>query len=164
MRATFLATSLLASIAVAYFGEPYAIQNTDAILVLVTVFTVFAGFLVAIVTVLGDPGLIPPGSWRIAEVRREETENRLIRHVWLFVLYLIAIALLFAGVLLEKGPGVDAFAKSWITRAYLCVGSFSFLLTFALPFSLLALQRARIDAEIERRRKEAHIESDDDEQ
>jgi len=140
------------SAAGAYYAEPFVKENPDAILILTTVFTVFAGFLVAIITILGDPALIPEGSWRVAEGRRDKIESQLIAHVWLFVIYLLAIALLFAGVVVRKAPAVPEDVKVWINRIYLFVGIFSFLLTFGLAKSLLVFQLSRVEAEIKRRR------------
>lgn len=164
MRIVLLLACFAVSALAAYYGEPYVSGNSEAIIFLVTVITVFAGFLLAIVTILGDPALIPLGSWRIAEGRRDNTEARLITHVWLFTFYLIAIGLLFVGIVLQKVPNdiVSSGVKMWIGRAYLFFGIASFFLTFALPGSLLRLHRSRIDAEIERRRREAGIGSGPD--
>src|SRR5581483_10401799 len=144
---------------VAYYCEPFLAGNSDALIILVTVMTVFAGFLVAIVTILGDPSLIPQGSWRIAESRRDAIEKRLIAHTWLFGCYLVAIALMFAAALLQKAPieMVGPEVRTWIGRGYLFFGVFCFLLTFGLPASMLKFQRARIDNEIENRRHDARI-------
>ena len=79
----------------AYEAAPLVYENGDAINILITVYTVFAGFLVAIIAVLGDPILIPSGSWQTAENNRHKIENRLIRYSYLFVLYLITIAIIF---------------------------------------------------------------------
>ena len=62
MRIFFLVTCLIVAALVAYFAQPYAEDNSDLILVVTTVFTVFAGFLVAIITILGDPSLVPTGN------------------------------------------------------------------------------------------------------
>ena len=159
MRAALLLGSAILAGVIAYFCEPFLVGNSDALIILVTVMTVFAGFLVAIVTILGDPSLIPQGSWRVAEGRRDLLEHRLIAHVWLFACYLIAIALMFVAALLQKAPidVVGPDVRIWIGRAYLFFGVFCFLLTFGLPFSMLQFQRARIDNEIENRRKMAKI-------
>ena len=145
----------------AYYGQPYVHDNADALLIIITVFTVFAGFLVAIITILGDPAMMPKGSWRLIETRRTPEENRIIRHISLFVLYLVTIALLFVGSILKKVP--DAVLsenwKVWIDRAYLFFGVSSFLMTFALPRSLHRMQMERLDREIEKRRK--HYSDDD---
>ena len=157
MRALPIAGTLIVSWFVAYYGEQFVKGNSDAILILVTVITVFAGFLVAIIAVLGDPALIPAGSWRLAETRRARIEADLIRHTWLFVFYLVSIGMLFVGAVAKGAPIVPDSVKIWITRAYLFFGLSSFLFTFGLAGSLLNYQMARYDAEIDRRRKEAGI-------
>lgn len=162
MRAILILICLCASAVGAYYGQPYARENSDVIIIIITVVTVFAGFLVAIITILGDPAMIPDGSWRIAEVRRENIEQKLTRHVWLFIFYLTAIGFLFVGALLNKAPDsvVSVEWKTWIERLYLFFGIASFLFTFSLPNALLKFQIGRIDAEIDRRRREAGIPPD----
>ena len=157
MRLAFLIFCLLGGVLGAYCGEPYAHDNADVTLIIITVLTVFAGFLVAILSILGDPSLIPDGSWRTAENHRKKIENRLIRHTYLFVLYLIGIGLLFVGSMLAKSPDFPEWTKVWITRSYLFVGLTSFLLTLGLPTSIFAFQMKRIDAEIEGRRSKVGI-------
>ena len=155
----FIFSCLVCGGIAAYYGQPLAHDNSDSLLIIITVMTVFAGFLVAIITILGDPGMIPAGSWRVAELRRDNIESRLITHIWLFVWYLISIGFLFAGALLNKAPDaiVSMAWKIWIERSYLFFGVSAFLLTFGLPIALLRFQLGRIDAEIERRRREAKI-------
>lgn len=159
VRAIFILVCLIMAAISAYLGQPYAAKNADVTLIIITVLAVFAGFLVAIIAILGDPALIPSGTWRAAEMRRENVEARLVTHTYLFIAYLIGIALLFIGALLEKAPDGDVpdGVKVWIERAYLFWGIFAFLLTFGLPTALLKLQIARYDAEIERRRAESGI-------
>lgn len=164
MRAVLILGCLFGSWVTAYYAEPFVSGNANAVLILVTVFTVFAGFLVAIVAVIGDPALIPPGTWREASSRRENIESGLIVHMWLFVFYLIAIGLIFIGVVVREIPPhvVPNGVKIWINRAYLffCVSSFIF--TFGLAKSLFKLQLDRIDAEITKRRRAANIPDDPD--
>lgn len=95
MRLLFIVVCAAGAAAGAYFGQPYVGGNSDAIMIIITVLSVFAGFLVAIVTILGDPSMIPDGTWRTAEVRRGGIEASLIRHSYLFIVYLLAIGLLF---------------------------------------------------------------------
>ena len=55
MRLTFIICSIgLAAIA-AWYGQPYVHHNSDFVVIVVTVFTVFAGFLIAIITILRRP-------------------------------------------------------------------------------------------------------------
>ena len=147
-----------------YYSQQFVMGNSDPILILVTVLTVFAGFLVAIIAVLGDPALIPAGSWRIVENMRENVEAELIRHVWLFVFYLVSIGMLFVGAVIRGIPTLPVELKIWITRSYLFFGIASFLFTFGLASSLLKYQMARYDAEEDRRRQEAGISDKHDDQ
>jgi D-alanyl-lipoteichoic acid acyltransferase DltB (MBOAT superfamily) len=88
-------------------------------------------------------------------------ERRLVWHIVLFVLYLITIGLLFTGVILDKALSEHDVLKMWIERSYLFVGISSFFFTFALPAALLEMQRARYDAETDRRRRAVGIQPDD---
>lgn len=161
MRLAFILFCAAAAAVVAPYVQPYVHHNADLVLIIVTVFAVFAGFLVAVITIVGDPTLIPDGSWRVAESRRENIERRLVTHVWLFLLYLVTIAFLFAGVVLQKAIlDHHSLLKVWIERACIFFSVFSFLLTFGLPIALMKTQRARVDAEIERRRRRDSIGSD----
>jgi hypothetical protein len=158
-RVWFVLACLLGAAAVAWFGQPLAHDNSDAVLIIITVMTVFAGFLVAIIAVLGDPALLPAGSWRAAENEHDRAIGAILTHAWLFRVYLVAIALLFAGVLIDKAPDCEVRfeVKTWVERAYLFMGAFSFLLTLSLPGALTDFQQKRVKAEIERRRLESGI-------
>lgn len=138
----------------AYFGQPLVHGNDQAINIIVTVFSVLAGFLVAIIAIVGDPVLLPPGTWRAAEMERTKLNSRLIRHKWLFTLYLITLALIFISLLLKDKAPVLAI---WLERAFLFFGVFAFALSMALPGALIKVQRERIDAVIEHRRNDNNI-------
>jgi hypothetical protein len=161
-RVFFILFCVGAGVMGAYFAQPYMHHNADAVLIIITVFTVFAGFLIAIITIIGDPIMIPEGSWRLAEGGREKMSRRLVMHIVLFVLYLVTIGLLFAGSILEKAISEDNIWTLWTERAYLFMAISSFLFTFALPASLLEMQKARYDAEIERRRQVVGIDSNNE--
>lgn len=153
MRIAFFLCCAVAGVFGAYYAQPFVVKNSDLILILVTVFTVFAGFLIAIITIIGDPILISEGSWRRSEGGRARMRQRLNLHIALFVLYLVTIALLFVGVVLEKAMDDHDAIRTWIERAYLFFGITSFLLTFGLPVALIEMQTNRYDAETERRRQ-----------
>jgi len=154
MRIIFITVCLAVGAIGAYYAQPFARGNGDIVLVVTTVFTVFAGFLVAIIAVLGDPSLVPGDDWKAVENRRNSIDGRIIWHIWLFVTYLATLAVLFVSIVLEKIPCaiVSDRVKGWIEFGYLFVGIFSFCLSFALPFALLKLQMRRLDEETERRR------------
>ena len=78
MRALYIILCFVVGAICAWLGAPLIYENGDAINILVTVYTVLAGFLVAIIAILGDPVLIPSGDWREAENNREIILARLI--------------------------------------------------------------------------------------
>ncbi|MDR1889171.1 MAG: hypothetical protein LBQ81_07335, partial [Zoogloeaceae bacterium] len=146
----FAALTLVLSVLISYLGQPLIHGNDQAVNVIVMVFSVLAGFLVAIIAVVGDPVLLPPGTWRAAEIERDKLVNRLVRHKWLFVAYLITLALIFFALLVAKAlPDWGV----WLERLFLFFATFSFLLSLQLPSALMQAQRERIDAVIEHRRQ-----------
>jgi hypothetical protein len=160
-RQIFIFICMVLGAVASYFGQPFLTENADATVILITTFTVFAGFLIAIIAIIGDPVMIREGSWRTAEAGRSKMEARLIWHAWLFVIYLVTIGLMFVGVIVSKAFEHQHGAWNlWIERAYLFFGATSFLFTFALPTMLMQMQRERYDAEIARRRNEAGLDSD----
>lgn len=50
MRIIFILFCLVSGGVSAYYGQPYARGNTDLVSIIVTVITVFAGFLIAIIS------------------------------------------------------------------------------------------------------------------
>lgn len=134
----------------AYWGQPLIHGNDMAINVIVTVFSILAGFLVAIIAIVGDPLLIPAGTWRIAEGTREKTIQRLTRHKYLFHAYLIALALVFASTLMKD---THQCVGVWLERTYLFLSIFAFLISLRLPATLMKTQQERVDHLIEERRR-----------
>ena len=149
----------VASLVVAYYSQPLIHGNDAAVNVIVTVFSVLAGFLVAIIAVVGDPSLLPPGSWRAAEMDRDRLDRRLVRHQALFMSYLVTLGFIFMSLLVSKAiPSLGA----WLERIYLFLGILAFLYSLRLPSVLIATQRERIDSIIESRRKQEGISSRQD--
>lgn len=131
-------------------GQPLIHGNDNAINIIVTVFSILAGFLVAIITIIGDPSSLPSGSWQRARLGSEVLYNRLERHKLLFLLYLITLLLIFISVLIK---GKIVFLEPWIERVYLFFSISAFSLSFQLPYSLMNLHKERIEQEIDSRRE-----------
>ncbi len=146
-----IAAAVVAAVG-SYWGQPLIHGNDTAINVIVTVFSILAGFLVAIIAIVGDPLLVPAGTWRIAEGTREKTIQRLTRHKYLFHAYLIALALVFASTLLKD---THQCAGIWLERTYLFLSIFAFLISLRLPAALMKTQQERVDHLIEERRKKS---------
>jgi len=86
----------------AFCGQPLIHGNEQAQNIIITVFSILAGFLIAIITFLGDqPAIHAKDSWRKLEGRRPEIVKQLAKHKFLFWLYMTALALIFLTVLLK---------------------------------------------------------------
>lgn len=138
----------------AFYGQPLIHGNQDAINVIVTVFSILAGFLVAVITLVGDPKSLPSGSWQLARLGSDLTYNRLVRHKWLFKGYLITLFLIFSSIVAKNKFPVTQVVLEYI---YMFFASISCFLSFKLPTALMELQRERIEHEIEERRKSEGI-------
>jgi hypothetical protein len=153
-RLSILGFSICAGIAGAVYGQPLIHNNETAVNVIVTVFSIFAGFLVAIMTIMGDPGAFSGRSWRANELNRGTVYNRLIRQKWMFILYLTTLGLIFAASLIKN---ILPDFLVWIERIYLGAAITAFILSLGLPSSLMEIQLARHDELIESKRRQVGI-------
>lgn len=151
-KSRFFLFALTISIALASRGQPLIHDNDTAVNVIVTVFSILAGFLVAIIAISGDPAFMAKGSWRVAEIQRQIIQKRLAQQKLLFTAYLATLCLIFVSLLVGK---VNATAASAIEYAYLFLSSMAFIYSLKLPGFLMRVQQDRIDAEIEARRRKA---------
>ena len=143
--------SLAISFAAGWFGQPLIHENKDAIGVIVNVFSILAGFLVAIMTILGDPGVFRGRTWRSDEVRRSNMFRRLVRHKHLFQAYLVVLLLIFVTTLMAKSDPCNPMIL-WLERGFLSLACFAFMLSIMLPGKLMEVQLSRLDEMIEERK------------
>lgn len=141
--------SIASGVLVGLFGDRFFSGNDDATQVIVTVFSILAGFLIAVMSLLGDQSILP-GSWRISAASKKAIETKLIRHKWLFYLYLLTLAVIFVSTLIaEELPKWNCYLE----KVYFGLATTAFLLSFRLPSSLMSVQMDRIDAVIGMRKK-----------
>lgn len=119
---------------------------------IVNVFSILAGFLVTIMTLLGEPMLFRGATWRSEAVKRSNVYRRLVRHKWLFILYLLVLGLIFISTLITK-KFPDHYTVHWIERIYLGLATFAFCLSLTLPSRLMNLQLDRFDELVEAKKK-----------
>jgi hypothetical protein len=147
-RIATIVAALIAGITGGYFGQTWIHGNERAINVIVTSFSILAGFLVAIMTIMGDPAIFAGRSWRAHELSRGTVKNRLWRQQWLFVLYLATLSLIFAESLASH-----IVATVWLERIYLGMAIAAFVVSFRLPFTLMRIQMERHEEAIQSRRR-----------
>ena len=145
------------SFVAAWHGYDFVKVKGEATDIIVTVFSILAGFIIAIMTLLGEQAL-PPGNWRIAELNRSSIIGRLTRQKWLFYTYLAVLCIIFVTALLRGQE--QLISAGWIAlleRSYFGLSVFAFLMSFRLPAALLNIQLTRIDTIIEAKRKKTSI-------
>ncbi len=151
-RIGFFTFSVTSGLAAGWYGQPLIHGNNEAIGVIVNVFSILAGFLVTIMTLLGEPSLFRGKTWRSDAVKKSNVYRRLARHKWLFIIYLSVLGFVFVATLLTKHCP-ECLAVVWMERAYLAMATVAFIMSLALPHRLMNLQLARFDEMVECRRK-----------
>src|SRR5574337_1653524 len=90
------ATCVVSALA-AWFLQPSYHNNANAIMVAATVFSVLAGFLIAVIAITADERSLRGHNWRQDVVYLELIRTDVRRHRNLFVLYLLVLLLVFVG-------------------------------------------------------------------
>jgi hypothetical protein len=147
----FAALAVLSGVLAGWWGQPLIAGNEGATGVIVTVFSILAGFLIAIMTLLGDQSILP-GSWRMASCDRDRIKGMLIRQKWLFYWYLVTLSLIFAASLIRSHYPC---ATEVLERVYFGLAVSAFVLSFGLPGTLMRVQSERMDAVVKARRERA---------
>lgn len=147
----FVSAALVSGL-IGWHGQPLVHGNAEASRIIVNVFSIMAGVLITIMTLLGEPSLYRGRSWRADAVRRSNVYRRLVRQKILFVLYLVTLALVFIASLF-RGEYSDVPFLRYVEFAYLSCACMAFILSMTLPGRLTELQLARFDEMVEARRK-----------
>ena len=151
-RVVFILVGLAIGGTTFWFSEPLT-DNIEAIRILVTVFSILAGFLIAIITMLGDPRALYKGSWRVASAHRRQIHQGLMRYAVLFYMYLVVIALAFIAALLARVTSDEAIVRL-VERFVFSAGVAALFWSFGLPTAIIRVQKDRLDEEVERRRSD----------
>ena len=141
----------MCGILVAIFGTKFFAGNEEATQVIVTVFSILAGFLIAVMSLLGNQSIIP-GSWRMSEASKKQIETKLVRHKWLFYIYLLTLAVIFVSTLIKDDLPI---CNLYFEKVYFGLATTAFLLSFRLPSSLMSVQMDRIEAVVGMRKKKS---------
>lgn len=140
-----LASIIALLIASIFFGVQYGslISGNDlAIQTIVTVFSILAGFLIAIMTILGEPMGSIGRSWRFYEKKREAIKIRLNRHRLLFLFYILTLGVIYIYSLTKHvHPNLNYIFESIIVGLSL----FCFCISMSLPWILMETQLSRFD-------------------
>lgn len=148
-RLLFLLLLILGAGVCGYWLQPLFHANAAARDVLVTLFSVLAGFLVAVMTLVSESRMTPGKNWKQGMWYLHAVRTEIFGHTFLFWLYLIILVLLFVDVL-----GVFAQAGVWAYAEMLTLGLsvLALALSFALPGQLTKRHMEALRQEILKRR------------
>lgn len=150
-RVFFFLGAMIVSLWFGWHGQPMIHDSPDARSMIKDVFSILAGFLMTVLTLLIEPK--PTAKiWREAASKKTTFVNKIVRYKWLFMLYLIVLGMVFIANLLEKGKGY-ADVLIWVERIYLSLTILAFIISLTLPSQLMQLQVGRYNEMIDEQRK-----------
>lgn len=141
---SFIASSVAAFLCVIFGASHHELVagNKDAINIIVTVFSILAGFLAAMIGLVSDAFLAHAKNWHELRTIKKAIINRLIRQQVLFFIYLLTLGTAAALFLL---PPEFVETRKWVEGAFLSLATFSFIMSFTLPTTLFRLQVERYE-------------------
>ena len=157
-RVVLLLIGLVTGLAIFFLLGTYIDGNMDAFRILITTFSILAGFLITIITIIGDPRSLYAGSWRTASMHRREIHRALVRYKWLFYVYLTVIGLTLLATLLGRPVADDTICIAetlgkWFGRSALSLGMAALIWSFGLATAIIQVQVDQLDEEVENRKQ-----------
>lgn len=153
-KVTALVAAVTVAAAFAWAFQPSYHGNDNAIMVVTTVFSVLAGFLITVLAITADERSLRGSSWRQDAVYFELIKKDLRRHRNMFYLYLLVLLLAFLGSLDLCWP--LAWQQS-LERVLLFFAALAMLWSFRIPGYLMRRHMDALERRIkERRDRETH--------
>jgi hypothetical protein len=129
---------------------PWYQGNAGARSVLVTVFSILAGFLVAVMAIVADDRALSGRNWREDTFLLKSVRSQLVRHRLLFQLYLVILVLCFVDALHPNWP---SSIELWSERMTLFFSIIGVATSFSLPGQLTRRHLERLKRAIKDRRE-----------
>jgi hypothetical protein len=142
-----------------WFLQPWYHGSKDAPSILATILSILAGFLVAVMAIVGDERTLRGKNWRQDTFYLGEVRRQLLRHRVMFYLYLSVLILIFLCSLSNDWP---ARIQAGIERLVVFASVFALLLSFRLPGELTTRQVDLLQRMIDARRTEQSTEREKD--
>ena len=151
--ARYLAICLVSALALAPLLQPAYHGKADAMAALVTIFTVLAGFMLAVMALTADGRNLRRKDWRQDTYFLREIRDRLARYRMMFHLYLLVPALAIVTFIGPAwGEGVQRFAEGFV----LFLAIFALLWSFRIPGEITSAHVRQLQAAIKEQRDAEH--------
>lgn len=139
----------LLSAFVGYYFQPRVANNPNAVNAVVTIFSILAGFLIAVITLIAEPVLKQAKDWQELQLMKSTIRRQLLRQNILFFLYLLTLGFALAMFLT---PTDFVQLQCWLQMIFLGLATFVFIASFTLPGALMKIQLERYEAALEETR------------
>lgn len=149
MKVLGFVLSVVASFAFAQYLQPSYHNNSNALTVLATIFSILAGFVVAVLAMVSDERVLRGANWRQDVVYLELIKRDMLRHRAIFYLYLVVLSLAFVCAINVPLPEP---AQIWGERILLFLSFFAMLRSFSLPGIISRRQMEHLEKLIKDRR------------
>lgn len=149
LRISKISFAVFIAAASAYFLQPLISGNNDAINTIVTIFSILAGFLIALITFLASPVLDEDHEWEELQRLKITLNRKLHRQKILFFLYIAALGAAFALFLVSNEL---VAVKLWLERIFVGLTTFVFLASLELPGALVKIQQEKYEAALRLKR------------
>lgn len=174
-RTISLSACIIFSIFIGLEFHPLIDNNANAVNVIVTIFSILAGFLIAAITFIVEPVINKSSSWEELQLLKPVVKRKMLRHKLLFILYLMTLGCalfiflipdknsasykyLLNGLITIKSDTVNITFSDWqlivnnsdisdfLGSIFLSLVTFVFLISFTLPSSLINSQLNRYES------------------
>ena len=133
------------------YGQPTLDQNQDVIRTVIMIFSILAGFLIIAMTMIVDSVLKEGIKWGQLVRIRPTLEKRLVRYTVMFLLYIVSLIL---ALCTQFTINTDTVFVRCVQFAFVSLATFVLLASTTLPFTIIRIQRERLDLAIDRGRPE----------
>lgn len=149
-KITYVVICIATSVFFAWQFQPKYHGNSNALSVLVTVFSILAGFLVAVMAIVGSERALKGNNWRQDTFYLTRVKQDLQKHSALFYLYLLVLALSFLAAL---DLGWANPIQAGLEGILLFLACLAMMLSFSLPGQLTKRHVSALETAIKARRE-----------
>lgn len=142
--------SVVIALLAGWLLQPWYHRSEDATSVLVTVFSILAGFLAAVMAIVANDRVLRGRNWRQDTYYLREIRRELLRHSVTFYVYLAVLVLAFLTSISSTWP---LWVQQWTEHGLLFFATLGIFHSFQLPKILSRKHVAAMEKEIRRRRE-----------
>ncbi len=142
---------LLAGVS-AYFLQPWYAESDGASIIIVSVFSMLSGFLLAVMAVVANAQSLRGRNWREKTYYLQSISDELFRHQITFYVYLLTLIAVFASSISDTWCSDIQKLAQYTLLFFATIG---IALSFSLPAELKKRHESMLKSQIEKEREKA---------